>query len=80
MKLALDVAGRRVLVVGGARPSRRVLARYLAGGATVDRVCVDQFGYAEQKWDALISVVDVVVLVQTTPAAEALLTDRKSVV
>lgn len=74
MKLGLDVTGRRVLVVGGARPARRVLARYRAGGATVDRVSVDQFGFAEQKWDALISVVDVVVLVQTTPAAEALLT------
>lgn len=74
MKLALDVTGRRVLVVGDARPTRRVLARYRASGATVDRVSVDQFGYAEQKWDALISRVDLVVLVQTTPAAEALLT------
>ena len=35
MALGLDYTGKRVLVVGGARSARRVLARYLAAGATV---------------------------------------------
>ncbi|TFD85600.1 uroporphyrinogen-III C-methyltransferase [Cryobacterium lactosi] len=35
MQLGLDYTGKRVLVVGGAHASRRVLARYLATGATV---------------------------------------------
>ena len=35
MDLKLDLTGRRVLVVGSQRGARRVIARYLAGGATV---------------------------------------------
>ncbi|WEO77037.1 uroporphyrinogen-III C-methyltransferase [Cryobacterium sp. SO2] len=38
MALGLEYAGKRVLVVGGARAARRILARYLAVGATVHHV------------------------------------------
>ncbi|PPI34933.1 MULTISPECIES: uroporphyrinogen-III C-methyltransferase [unclassified Rathayibacter] len=37
MQLSLDLAGRRVLVIGTASGTRRVLARYRAAGALVER-------------------------------------------
>ncbi|PPF31630.1 uroporphyrinogen-III C-methyltransferase [Rathayibacter sp. AY1A3] len=37
MQLSLDLAGRRVLVIGTAPGTRRVLARYRAAGALVER-------------------------------------------
>ncbi|OOB89194.1 hypothetical protein B0T42_18900, partial [Rathayibacter sp. VKM Ac-2630] len=37
MQLSLDLTGRRVLVVGTASGTRRVLARYRAAGAVVER-------------------------------------------
>ncbi|MDN4610778.1 uroporphyrinogen-III C-methyltransferase [Arthrobacter burdickii] len=37
MQLEIDLAGRRVVVLGAERASRRVVARYRAAGADVDR-------------------------------------------
>ncbi|TKV29518.1 uroporphyrinogen-III C-methyltransferase [Arthrobacter sp. NamB2] len=36
MQLEIDLTGRRVVVAGDARPSRRIVARYRAAGAEVD--------------------------------------------
>jgi len=79
VELGLDVAGRRVLVVGGAREARRVLARYRAAGANVFHVTgpgrlegpvagvnTPPFPRSAGAWEALISAVDLVALVQTT--------------
>ncbi|MGY4858409.1 uroporphyrinogen-III C-methyltransferase [Cryobacterium sp. AP23] len=89
MSLGLDYAGKRVLVVGGARPARRVLARYRASGATVyhvtgpDPMAPDLYplpgvltpAYPRSlgAWDALIAAVDLVAVVQTSPATDAVI-------
>lgn len=84
MELELDLSGRRVLVVGGARPTRRVLARYLGSGAevflaseTFDVVPQDvkrvEFPTSHAKWLDLVSAVDLVVVVDVSPGPDRLL-------
>ena len=82
--LNLDVTGRRVLVVGGSRPSRRVIARYLAAGATVflaadtyevpnPQVRPVEWPRSPASWRNLVSAVDLVVAVDLPAAAEPIL-------
>ncbi|TFC92782.1 MULTISPECIES: uroporphyrinogen-III C-methyltransferase [Cryobacterium] len=86
MDLSLDLAGRRVLVFGTARPARRVLARYLASGATVylasppvdghspgrpsPQVRPVEYPHFPHGWRDLVSAVDLVVLVDVSPGTE----------
>jgi uroporphyrin-III C-methyltransferase len=84
LDLTLDVTGRRVLVVGGSRPARRVIARYLAAGAIVflaaDTYEVPHAGVRPVDWPRspvawrnLVSAVDLVVAVDVPAASESLL-------
>ena len=85
MALGLEYTGKRVLVVGGARAARRVLARYLATGATVYHLAGPVAGPAVAgvhtpafprsigAWDALIAAVDLVAIVETSPDTDALI-------
>ncbi len=91
MDINLDLAGRRVLVFGEARPARRVLARYLAAGATVylARTPVDghtpdrphpqvrpvEYPHFPHGWRDLVSAVDLVVLVEVSPATDGIVSD-----
>jgi uroporphyrin-III C-methyltransferase len=91
LDISLDVTGRRVLVVGGSRPARRVIARYRAAGAVV-YLAADTFEvpnplvrpvawpHAPSGWRDLVSAVDLVVAVDLPTDAEPLLiaacTDR----
>ncbi|WDF32619.1 uroporphyrinogen-III C-methyltransferase [Arthrobacter agilis] len=43
MQLEIDLAGQRVVIVGAARASRRVVARYRAAGADVECVAAESF-------------------------------------
>jgi uroporphyrin-III C-methyltransferase len=90
MSLGVDFAGKRVLVVGGARQARRVLARYLASGATVYHlddpatasaaaapvagVTTPAYPRSIGAWDALIAAVDLVAVVAATTATGAAIT------
>jgi len=87
--LGLEYAGKRVLVVGGARAARRVLSRYLAAGATVYQlsepgtaepvagavpgVIATAFPRSLGAWDALIAAVDLVAVVQISPHVDAVI-------
>jgi uroporphyrin-III C-methyltransferase len=84
LDLRLDVTGRRVLVVGGSRPARRVIARYLAAGAIVylaadtyevpnPRVRAVEWPRSPAAWRNLVSAVDLVVAVDVPAAAEPML-------
>ena len=91
MDLSLDLAGRRVLVFGTARPARRVLARYLASGATVYLASPPVDGHSPERpspqvrpveyphfphgWRDLVSAVDLVVLVDVSPGTERIVVD-----
>ena len=93
MELSIDLAGRRVLIVGAASPTRRVRARYLAAGATVVAVagregqadlahsdCAEAgvqtaaFPTSEGEWGSLVETVEIVVVVDVSPAIDALVT------
>ncbi|MEC5199163.1 uroporphyrin-III C-methyltransferase [Arthrobacter sp. PL16] len=63
MNLEIDLAARRVLVIGAERLSRRVVARYRAAGADVERL-QDQAAATQAELDAA----DLVVLVEGAPA------------
>lgn len=52
MQLALDLTGRRVLVVGTASGARRVLARYRAAGAVVSRTEEPGTGPSAPTWSS----------------------------
>jgi uroporphyrin-III C-methyltransferase len=70
MDLDLDVAGRRVLVIGEAHASRRVIARYRTGGATV-HLATEQFltePLLSGEGHAQIADADLVVLVGVAAA------------
>ncbi|MEC5183433.1 uroporphyrin-III C-methyltransferase [Cryobacterium sp. MP_3.1] len=89
MSAGLDFSGKRVLVVGGAHAARRVLARYLASGATVYHLAgpgphspavrpapgvhTPVFPRSVGAWDALIAAVDLVAVVETTPPTDAVI-------
>ena len=90
MELSLDCAGRRVLIVGGYRQARRVVARYLAAGAIVSltgdapgpvpasvpaSVVRVEFPEAASAWRDLISAFDLVVAVELSPSADRMMTD-----
>ena len=92
MQLTLDLAQRSVLIIGGARPARRSIARYLAAGALVhlagESLAVSegkQTGQQSAKpvewprsadgWRGLIGTMDLVVLVDATPAARTAATE-----
>ncbi|MBX0299028.1 uroporphyrinogen-III C-methyltransferase [Cryobacterium sp. 1639] len=84
MSLGLDFAGKRVLVIGGARAARRVLARYLASGASVYHlagpvspgapavagVTTPVYPRSLGAWDTLIAAVDLVAIVETSPGTD----------
>lgn len=84
IELALDVTGRRVLVVGGSRPARRVIARYLAAGAVVF-LAADTYEVPNPEvrpvdwprspagWRNLVSAVDLVVAVDVPASADSAL-------
>jgi uroporphyrin-III C-methyltransferase len=89
MDLTLDFTGRRVLIVGGAQASRRVLARYLAAGATVylvsetsgmsnPTVRVVALPRSAPGWRDLVSAVDLVVAVEVSPLTDRLIIDACS--
>lgn len=72
MYLSLDLSHRSVLIVGGARASRRSIARYHAAGATVHLVAESletsiatsvDWPRSSDGWRRLISTMDLVVLV-----------------
>jgi uroporphyrin-III C-methyltransferase len=85
--VSVDFTGKRVLVLGGAHPARRVLARYVAAGANVYHL--DGAGDSSPAtppmpgvtrpasprslgaWDALIAAVDLVAVVQIPAATDA---------
>ena len=87
MALGLEYTGKRVLVVGGARGSRRVLAHYLTTGATVYHLAgsgsfpadalagvhTPAFPRSIGAWDALIAAVDLVAIVETGPDTDAVI-------
>jgi len=74
LDISLDVTGRRVLVIGGSRVARRVIARYLAAGAVV-YLAADTYEvpnpsvrpvawpHSAAAWRDLVSAVDLVVAV-----------------
>ncbi|MET0955850.1 MAG: uroporphyrinogen-III C-methyltransferase [Cryobacterium sp.] len=84
LDISLDVTGRRVLVLGGSRPARRVIARYLAAGALV-YLAADTYEvpnplvrpvawpHSPSAWRDLVSAVDLVIAVDLPAAAEPLL-------
>jgi uroporphyrin-III C-methyltransferase len=85
VELDLDVGGRRVLVVGGARSARHTVARYLSAGATVYLAAesagtvprgVQEVDFPDNitEWRVLVSAVDLVVAVQLSPAADRMVT------
>jgi uroporphyrin-III C-methyltransferase len=92
--LSLDLTGRRVLVIGGVRPARRVLARYLAAGATVylaseqlDGLAFDRpdpavrpvdFPGSAAGWRDLVSAVELVVAVEASAPADRIIVDACS--
>lgn len=89
MDVTLDFTGRRVLVVGGAQAARRVLARYLAAGATAylvsetagmpdPRVRVVALPRSRGGWSTLVSAVDLVALVEASPANEQVIVEACS--
>jgi uroporphyrin-III C-methyltransferase len=87
--LGLDFTGKRVLVVGGASASRRVLARYLASGASVFHLAgpgphtpagppvpgvnTPKFPGSVDAWNSLIAAVDLVAVVQAAPSTDAVI-------
>ena len=89
MDLGLEYAGKRVLVVGGAGPARRVLARYLASGATVYHLTgpdamvpgtpspagalTPAYPRSLGAWDALIAAVDLVAVVQASGPTDVII-------
>lgn len=84
MELGLDLEDRRVLVIGAPHPARRTIARYLAGGATVylaaetnaaphPPVHAVALPASIAGWRDLVSAVDVVVAVELSSAADAML-------
>jgi uroporphyrin-III C-methyltransferase len=84
LDISLDVTGRRVLVLGGSRPARRVIARYRAAGAIV-YLAADTYEVpnplvrsvawpqSQAAWRDLVSAVDLVVAVDVPASAEAAL-------
>ncbi|TFB86435.1 uroporphyrinogen-III C-methyltransferase [Cryobacterium algoricola] len=91
MDISLDLAGRRVLVFGGALAARRVLARFLAAEAIVYLASVPVDGHPPERphpqvrpveyphfphgWRDLVSAVDLVVLVEVSAATERIIVD-----
>jgi len=84
LDLSLDVTGRRVLIVGGSRLARRVIARYLAAGAIVflaadtyevphPDVRPVEWPRSPAGWRNLVSAVDLVVAVDLPPKSDPLL-------
>jgi uroporphyrin-III C-methyltransferase len=69
MDIGLDLVGRRVLVVGGTRAVRRVLARYTAAGAMASHV--DDAAADSACWQDLVDAADLVVLVAVPPVTDA---------
>ena len=81
MQVDLDLTGRRVLIVGNSRESRRVLARYFASGATLwqlphssEPVAAFTRPVARPSssigWNELLASVDIVVVVGTEASAD----------
>ncbi|MEB0003082.1 NAD(P)-dependent oxidoreductase, partial [Cryobacterium sp. RTC2.1] len=91
MDISLDLAGRRVLVFGGALAARRVLARFLAAEAIVYLASVTVDGHPPERphpqvrpveyphfphgWRDLVSAVDLVVLVEVSESTERIIVD-----
>jgi len=84
LDISLDVTGRRVLVIGGSRPARRVIARYRAAGALVylaadtyevpnPLVRAVAWPQSAATWRDLVAAVDLVVAVDLPATAEPLL-------
>jgi uroporphyrin-III C-methyltransferase len=67
--IGLDVLGRCVLVVGGARAVRRVLARYTAAGACVSHV--DDAAVDPADWQDLVGAADIVAIVGVSLETDA---------
>ena len=79
MDLSLDLSHRSVLIVGGARASRRSIARYQSAGATVHLVTEApapsaakpvEWPRTSDGWRGLLSTMDLVVLVDAAPALD----------
>ena len=84
LDISLDLTDRRVLVIGGSRAARRVIARYRAAGAMVylatdtdelpnPLVRTVTWPHAPSAWRDLLSAVDLVVAVELPAETEALL-------
>ena len=85
LDISLDVTGRRVLVIGGSRAARQVIARYRAAGALV-YLAADTYEvptplvrsvawpHSPGAWRDLVAAVDLVVAVDVPASAEAALT------
>jgi uroporphyrin-III C-methyltransferase len=91
MDISLNLAGRRVLVFGNAHAARRVLARYLAAGSIVylasspvdgrsperphPEVRPVEYPHFPHGWRDLVSAVDLVVLVDVSPATDRIVAE-----
>ncbi len=84
MELNLDLRGRRVLIVGDARDARRAIARYLDAEATVylaapngaaatARLHAVEYPTTTKEWNAIVSAVDLVVVVEADERADRLI-------
>ncbi|WP_104163131.1 uroporphyrinogen-III C-methyltransferase [Cryobacterium sp. N22] len=84
LDIGLNVTGRRVLIIGGSRPARRVIARYRAAGAVLylaadtyevpnQHVRAVTWPHSPSGWRDLVSAVDLVVVVDLPAHDESLL-------